>query len=75
MSWQAHRFNVHINIKVEGNPRKMTRHHVPPRHPDPEPVVINVDERRHRAYHLLFNNAKSLKDCIKILERDWWPNG
>lgn len=56
------------------NEKRMSRHHVPPKFPDAEPRIIKVDERRHRAYHLLFGNAKSYEDACFILKRDWWPN-
>ena len=50
-----------------------TTHHVPPRHPDPQPhFLCRVDERHHQAYHLLFSAAKSYEDACRILQRDWW---
>ena len=70
MSSRAYRYST--DNRLLGNPRRMTRHHVPPVHPDPVPRTIKVDERHHRAYHLLFANAKDIEDCIAILKRDWW---
>jgi len=49
-----------------------SKHHVPPRKPDKQPRVIRVDDRHHRAYHLLFGNPASFEDACKILWRDWW---
>ena len=41
-----------------------TNHHVPPRNPDSRPhFLLKKDERHHRAYHLLFQAAKSYEDC------------
>lgn len=77
MSWNAKRFaepQSIEDIRKFGNPEKMTRHHAPPRHPDVTPKIIKVNEYSHRAYHHLFGNARSLEDCIKILERDWWKH-
>ena len=49
-------------------------HHVPPRHPSlTTPVKIRVKRKHHEAYHLLFQNAGTLEQCIEILKRDWWP--
>lgn len=49
-----------------------SKHHVPPRVPDVELRTIYVDDRHHRAYHLLFGNSSSFEDACKILWRDWW---
>ena len=57
--------------KRQGNPRKMTKHHQPARHPDSLPRIIRVDERHHRAFHLLFGNPPDIQTCICILKRDW----
>lgn len=52
---------------------KTSKHHVPPRHPDKQPhFIFRVDDRHHRAYHLLFKAAKSFEDCVEILRNDWW---
>lgn len=72
MSWKRKRSFYDSENRVLGNLRRMTRHHVPPQFPDPLPRTIRVDERHHRAYHLIFGNARNLEDCIKILKRDWW---
>lgn len=66
-----------VNIaefKREGSPNKPTKHHVPPRNPDKTPRIIKIDERHHRAYHLLFGVAKSYEDACYILKRDWWSS-
>lgn len=47
-------------------------HHVPPRCPDKVIRTIYIDDRHHRAYHLLFGNPASFEDACKILWRDWW---
>ncbi len=53
--------------------RKYDKHHVPPRHPDYRPrFIVRKKVSHHRAYHLLFQAAKSLEDCIEILRHDWW---
>jgi len=49
-----------------------SKHHVPPRKPDRFARTIVVDDRHHRAYHLLFGNPQSFEDACKILKRDWW---
>jgi hypothetical protein len=52
---------------------KVTKHHVPPQHPDPQPRFIRkVDNEFHRAYHLLFQAAATYEDACEILKRDWW---
>jgi hypothetical protein len=40
--------------------------------PDKFPRIIQVDERHHRSYHLLFANCASYEDACHILRRDWW---
>lgn len=73
MSLNAHRYRCYgEETRVQGSPYKMTSHHVPPRNPDKVPRTIRIDERHHRAYHLLFGSARSLDDAISILTRDWW---
>lgn len=59
-------------FKRQGNPDKKTKHHVPPKVPDKFPRIIQVDERHHRSYHLLFANCASYEDACHILRRDWW---
>ena len=53
-------------------PLGRSKHHVPPKKPDKQPRIIVVDDRHHKAYHLLFGNAKSFEDACHILKRDWW---
>jgi hypothetical protein len=70
MSLNARRYQKKENLY---NPERMTRHHVPPRHPDSEPrFVMDVDDRHHRAYHLLFKAAANFEDACAILWEDWW---
>ena len=58
--------------------QKLTRHHVPPRHPatknpiDQEHFILKKSEKEHRAYHLLFGNAPDFETCVEILKREWW---
>jgi hypothetical protein len=52
---------------------KLTKHHVPPRHPDRILIILRKTPAKHIAYHVLFGAAPSLEACIKILKRDWWP--
>ena len=79
MSWQAARYVApermldSRSLRLNGDPNRITRHHVPPRNPARALPSIRIDERRHRAYHLLFANAASFEDCVQILRRDWWP--
>lgn len=61
-------------IKLPGNPDKMVKHHVLPKHPDTNIRTITVDEQSEKCYHLLFGNAKSYKDACSILLRDWWTD-
>lgn len=70
MSWTAHRFTGEV-ARREGNPRKITRHHCPPQNPDKRPRIIKVDERHHRAWHLLFGSPASKSHILTILKRDW----
>ena len=58
--------------KRQGYPRKMTKHHQPPSCPDKFPRIIKVDERHHRAYHLLLGNPANYEMACAILKRDWW---
>jgi len=58
--------------KTTINPIRYDEHHIPPKKPDDTPRKIIVDRRHHRAYHLLFANAKSFEDAVAILLRDWW---
>lgn len=75
MSQKAQRYRF-PNGDLKLVPRRlerMTSHHVPPRNPDPQPRYIQrVDERHHRAFHLLFKAAASFEDCVAILKHDWW---
>ena len=75
MSLQARRFrfpNGDLRL-VTNRLDRPTTHHVPPRHPDPQPrFLMEVDDRHHRAYHLLFKAAASYEDACAILLRDWW---
>ena len=75
MSMQARRYrypNGELRL-VPNRLDRLTDHHVPPRNPDPQPRYIQrVDERHHRAYHLLFKAAASYEDACKILLYDWW---
>lgn len=52
----------------------MTKHHVPPKNPDPvpKPRILIKSEKHHQAYHLLFGAARSFEDACAILQRDWW---
>lgn len=70
MSWRARRYTRH---QKEPQQPRMTKHHVPPTHPDKRPRIIRIDERHHAAYHLLFGAAPNMETCILILKRDWWP--
>lgn len=73
MSWQAKRFNEreHTGLRLVGV--KTSKHHVPPRNPDPQPRFLRiVDDRHHRAYHLLFGAVGSYEQACEILLRDWW---
>jgi hypothetical protein len=73
MSWQARRFRPEENfLRLVPTP-KLTKHHVPPTNQDRQPRFLKrVDDRHHRAYHLLFQAAASYEDACKILLRDWW---
>lgn len=51
---------------------RITRHHIPPVNSDPVPRIIKVDDRHHKAYHLLVGNAKCFQDACHIIWRDWW---
>lgn len=70
MSLQAKRYHCSDN-RLLGSVQRMTRHHQPPLYPDLVPRIIKVDERHHRALHLLFGNSPDLESCIHILKRDW----
>lgn len=70
MSQQANRY--HCDNRKLGSLRRMTKHHQPPEHPDSEPRTINVDERHHRAFHLIFGNPMDIQTCLSILKRDWF---
>ena len=55
----------------DDNPQ--TRHHVPPQHPDLEPrFILKVDQRHHRAYHLLFGSPRTFEEACRILKHDWF---
>ena len=68
-----HKTNSRIG-KETANPARYTEHHVKPKCPDDKPRTIIVDVRHHRAYHLLFGNAKNFEDACFILKRDWFPD-
>jgi hypothetical protein len=77
MSWKARRFNSKLDneevSRLAALPTKRSKHHVPPQHPDPQPKFIKVvDDRHHRAYHVLFKAAGSFEEACEILLRDWW---
>lgn len=55
---------------------KFTKHHVPPKNPDPvpKPRILIKSQKHHEAYHLLFGAARSYGDACEILKRDWWQD-
>ncbi|MBU6500685.1 MAG: hypothetical protein KGJ89_03520 [Patescibacteria group bacterium] len=53
--------------------RGWTKHHVPPKHPDENPIFIKEKRNKHQeAYRLLFGKAQSLTEALDILQKDWW---
>lgn len=72
MSAQARRFHDLRSEKALGSPKRMTNHHVPPKHPDLSPRVVRLDYRHHSAYILLFGKEGSLDSCVEVLKRFWW---
>ena len=74
MSMNARRYRFgNGDLKLVPRTERLTDHHVPPRNPDPQPRYIQrVDDRHHRAYHLLFKAAATYEDACKILLADWW---
>ena len=68
MSWNAKRYRKELYKPP------LSKHHIPPQHPDKEvKVVKKISTKHHRAYHTLFGAAPTLGDCVEILERYWWP--
>ena len=52
---------------------KLTVHHIPPRRAG-RFILKYVDEQTHVAYHRIFGNSGSLRECIEILRQHWWPD-
>jgi hypothetical protein len=66
--------NIRPNKMKSGKSKsKLTVHHIPPRHAG-RFILKHVDERTHVAYHRIFGNSGSLRECIEILRQHWWPD-
>lgn len=75
--WEKKQSKLHARIGKQHfrfieDEKRMSKHHVPPKVPDKEPRIIKVDERHHRAYHLILGNPASFEEACRILWRDWW---
>ena len=60
-------------IKSGKSKSKLTVHHIPPRRAG-RFILKYVDEQTHVAYHRIFGNSGSLRECIEILRLHWWPD-
>ena len=68
MSWNARRYRKELYAPP------LSRHHIPPQHPDRVQYVIKrINNKHHRAYHTLFGASPTFEDSVDILGRYWWP--